>query len=107
MVPLPDRRWNWDRARIWAKRMAQRFATRDRRYTISSTVDRRNRLFIDYLRNGRGSSAVGAYSRARSGFPVSMPVSWAQIEGGIGGDAYTIDRMPRHLPRLKRERQKR
>ena len=38
-------------------------AARDRRYTISSTVDRRNRIFIDYLRNGRGSSAVGVPAR--------------------------------------------
>jgi bifunctional non-homologous end joining protein LigD len=102
MVPLPDRSWDWDRARLWSKQIAQRFAMRDRRYTISSTVDRRNRLFIDYLRNGRGSTTVGAYSpRARPGFPVSMPVSWAQIEGGIRADAYTIDQMPRRLPRAK------
>jgi hypothetical protein len=36
-----------------------------------------------------------------------MPVSWAQIEGGIRADAYTIDRMPRPFSRLKRKRQKR
>jgi bifunctional non-homologous end joining protein LigD len=108
MVPIPDRLWSWDRARLWTKDIAQRFATRDRRYTLSSTVDRRNRLFIDYLRNGRGSTAVGAYSpRARRGFPVSMPVSWAEVEGGIRADAYTIDRLPRDLPRLKRSKKRR
>jgi bifunctional non-homologous end joining protein LigD len=108
IVPLPDCPWDWDGARVWTKKIAQRFATRDRRYTISSTTGGRNRLFIDYLRNGRGSTAVGAYSpRAWPGFPVSMPVSWAQVEGGIRADAYTLDRLPRHLPRSKRMRNER
>lgn len=91
MVPLPDRAWDWDRARAWAKLTAERFARRDRRYTTTSTADRRGRIFIDYLRNGRGSSAVGAYSpRARPGFPVSMPVSWDQVKAGIRPDAFTL-----------------
>ncbi len=94
MVPLPHRDWDWDQARAWSKSLAMRFAGRDPRYTASSAVDRTGRVFIDYLRNGRGSSAVGAYSpRARAGFPVSMPVTWRQVEAGIRGDTYTMARL--------------
>ncbi|WP_353839273.1 hypothetical protein [Mesorhizobium sp.] len=34
-----------------------------------------------YLRNGRGNTAVGAFSpRARPGFPIAHPVTWKQVE---------------------------
>jgi bifunctional non-homologous end joining protein LigD len=43
------------------------------------------------LRNGRGTTAIGAYApRARSGFPIAAPVTWKDIENGIGPDAFTI-----------------
>jgi bifunctional non-homologous end joining protein LigD len=71
--------------------LAQNFAQSDPHYTVSSTVNREGRLFIDYLRNGRGNTAVGAYSpRARPRFPVSMPVSWSEVQSGIRADAYTL-----------------
>jgi hypothetical protein len=65
--------------------LAQNFAQSDPHYTVSSTGEREGRLFIDYLRNGRGNTAVGAYSpRARPRFPASMPVSWAHSGSIIG-----------------------
>lgn len=49
---------------------------------------RPGRLFIDYRRNGRGTTAVGAYSpRVRPGFPVAYPVRWEQGASGIRPDA--------------------
>jgi bifunctional non-homologous end joining protein LigD len=52
---------------------------------------RKGRIFIDYLRNGRGTTAVAAYSpRARRGFPIAAPVTWAQLMRGIPPDAFTI-----------------
>jgi bifunctional non-homologous end joining protein LigD len=64
------------------------------RYTTSASLARRpGRLFVDYLRNGRGTTAVGAYSpRAREGLPIAAPVSWTQVEQGIRPDALTIQR---------------
>jgi bifunctional non-homologous end joining protein LigD len=68
MVPLDARRAH-DEARDYAHEIASRFARRDSRYTVTSNLKLRSgRLFIDYLRNGRGQTAVGAYSpRAREG----------------------------------------
>jgi len=104
MVPLPDRSSDWDRARSWAKRFVERFARRDARYTVQSTVKREGRIFLDYLRNGRGSSAVAAYSpRAHSGFPVAMPVTWAEVEAGVKADSYRLrDVISRAHPRRRR-----
>jgi bifunctional non-homologous end joining protein LigD len=64
------------------------------RLTKSAALSARDgRLFIDYLRNGRGTTAVATYSpRARRGFPIAAPTSWQALEGGIRPDAFTLVR---------------
>jgi bifunctional non-homologous end joining protein LigD len=96
MAPL-DRTIDHNWARAYAKRIAQRLAASARdRYTLSSAPEKRaGRIFIDYLRNGRGTTAIGAWSpRARAGFPIAAPVSWRQVEDGIRRDAFTMDNPP-------------
>jgi bifunctional non-homologous end joining protein LigD len=96
MAPL-DRTIDHDQGRAYAKRIAQRLAaTAPDRYTLSSDPERRaRRIFIDYLRNGRGTTAIGAWSpRARAGFPIAAPVSWRKVENGIRPDAFTMDKPP-------------
>jgi bifunctional non-homologous end joining protein LigD len=96
MVPI-DRDISHDAVRLYCRRLAQRLEAADpAHYTTSSAPAKRNkRIYIDYLRNGRGTTAVGAYSpRAREGFPVAAPVTWAQVERGIHPDAFTIARPP-------------
>jgi bifunctional non-homologous end joining protein LigD len=70
MAPL-DRTINHDQARAYAKRIAQRLAaSAPDRYTISSAPDERTgRIFIDYLRNGRGTTPIGAWSPRARGVP--------------------------------------
>jgi len=73
MAPL-ERRVSHDKARVYCRSIVQRLAVaKPDAYTTSAVPDRRNnRIFLDYLRNGRGTTAVGAYSpRARQGFPVA------------------------------------
>jgi DNA primase len=61
------------------------------RYTTSATAERAGRLFLDYLRNGRGTTAVATYSpRARAGFPIAAPTTWQDLERGILPDAFTM-----------------
>ena len=97
MAPL-DRRIDHDEARAYAKRVAQRLAaTAPDRYTLASAPNKRaGRIFIDYLRNGRGTTAIGAWSlRARAGFPIAAPVSWRKVENGSRPDAFTMEKPPR------------
>jgi bifunctional non-homologous end joining protein LigD len=97
MAPL-ERRVSHDKARVYCRSIVERLAAaKPDAYTTSAVPDRRtNRIFLDYLRNGRGTTAVGAYSpRARQGFPVAAPVTWNDIERGVRPDAYTLTRPPR------------
>jgi bifunctional non-homologous end joining protein LigD len=92
--PLP-KLLTHDAAHACAKRIAQHLAETDsdRYVTVADPARRVGRIFIDYLRNGRGTTAVGTYSpRARPGFPIAAPVTWRQVEGGIRPDAYTMAR---------------
>jgi bifunctional non-homologous end joining protein LigD len=96
MVPI-KRDMTWDAAHDYTRDIAQQLAATARdRYVTSATVARAGRLFIDYLRNGRGATAIGAYSpRARPGFPVAAPVTWGDIEDGLPSDGINIRRPPR------------
>ncbi|WP_227666709.1 hypothetical protein, partial [Klebsiella variicola] len=55
-------------------------------YTAAAAKSlRKGKIFIDYLRNGRGATAIAPYStRARPGAAIAMPVSWQAVEEGIG-----------------------
>jgi bifunctional non-homologous end joining protein LigD len=92
MVPLAEKMTH-DAAHAYARQIAGEIAaTNSGRYVISAALAKRpGRLFIDYLRNGRGTTAVGAYSpRARPGFPIAAPVTWKDVERGIAPDAFTL-----------------
>jgi bifunctional non-homologous end joining protein LigD len=56
-----------------------------------SKSKRRNKIFLDYLRNTRGATAVAPYSpRANSEASVSLPISWQDVKKNIKADAFDI-----------------
>ena len=53
---------------------------------VASKEKRKGRIYIDYLRNGRGASAIASYSlRARPSFPVATPIEWAELRNVTSG----------------------
>ena len=92
MAPLEERMTH-DAAHRYARELVGELARQDpHRYILGAQAPRRDRIFLDYLRNGRGTTAVGTYSpRARDGFPISAPVSWSLIESGMRPDAYNME----------------
>ena len=54
-------------------------------------VQRKGRIFLDWLRNQRGATAVMPYSaRAREGAPVAAPIAWEELDDIEGGNHFTI-----------------
>ncbi|MER3466227.1 MAG: ATP-dependent DNA ligase, partial [Armatimonadota bacterium] len=82
VVPL-QRVHQWEAVGRFAAEVARRIAViAPERYTTKATKETRiGKVYIDTLRNRRGATCVAAYSpRARSGAPVSMPVSWEELD---------------------------
>ncbi|HEY2710037.1 MAG TPA: DNA ligase D [Caulobacteraceae bacterium] len=68
---------------------------------VSSKERRKGRIYLDYLRNGRGASAVASYSvRARPGFPVATPIAWEELRKLSGGAAFDRLTVVRRLESL-------
>ena len=63
---------------------------------------RRGRIFVDYLRNGRGATAVAPYStRALPRASVSTPLAWDELSEGMRADHFRIDNLRQRLDVLK------
>jgi bifunctional non-homologous end joining protein LigD len=93
----------WAQVKAYAKSLAvQMSADEPDRYLATATkAERHGRIFIDYLRNGRGNTAVAAYSpRARPGAAVSMPLGWDELATTTGPTDFTIRNAPDHLSAL-------
>lgn len=66
-----------------------------------SKAKRKGKILIDYLRNGRGATAVAPYStRARPGAPVSMPLSFEELSPDILPNHFTVENVPTRLASL-------
>ncbi len=99
-------RLGWDAVKAYCHGIAVAMERDDRaRYVATMTKKlRKGRIFVDYLRNGRGATAVAAYStRARPGAPVSTPIRWEELGPAMPPDRFTVDNLPRRLARLKRD----
>ncbi|HMR33644.1 MAG TPA: DNA ligase D [Geminicoccaceae bacterium] len=93
----------WDAVKAFTKALAERMAadSPDRYVAVITKSKRRGRILVDYLRNGRGATAVAAYStRARPGAPVSMPLAWDELGAGIGPAYFTVANTPTRLANL-------
>jgi len=56
---------------------------------VSNKERRKGRIYLDYLRNARGATAVASYSlRARPGLPVATPITWEELRKLSGGAAF-------------------
>ena len=105
VVPLtPSDKVDWPTAKAFAKAVCDAIAADapDRYLTTMSKAKRVGRIFLDYLRNDRLSTAVAPFSpRARAGAPVSWPVSWTQVRKGLDPKTYTLSTAPGLLAKNK------
>jgi len=103
VVPLA-RRHSWDEVKDFAHAVAEHMAQAlpDQFTANMSKAERTGRIFVDYLRNARGATAVAAFStRARPGATVSMPLSWDEIAENIQPDRFNVATVPALLRERK------
>jgi bifunctional non-homologous end joining protein LigD len=97
---------SWADAKAFAASIAEAMAgdQPDRYVATVAKRARRGRIFIDFLRNDRGSTAVAAYStRALPQASVSTPLEWDELSEGLRSDHFTIGNVRHRLGFLKRD----
>lgn len=103
VIPL-SRRNTWDELKGFAQNLAlaMEHQAPDRYVANMSKAKRHGRIFIDYLRNQRGATAVASYStRARAGAPVATPLKWSEVTEKIAANQFDVSNLRSRLKRLK------
>jgi len=104
-VVLPIRATlDWDQAKGFAKAVADLMARTfpDRFLAVMSKSRRKGKIFIDYLRNASGATAIAPYSlRARANAPVATPIGWDELSKDVRFDHFNLRTVPTRLSSLK------
>ncbi|MEE4349135.1 MAG: DNA ligase D [Pacificimonas sp.] len=105
VVPL-NTGHSWDEHKDFSRRFAEALsiAEPDRFTATMSKAKRKGKIFIDWLRNQRGSTAVVPYSaRARPGAPVAAPIGWHELKSMTHPHSFSIDDAKRLIDRAQSE----
>jgi bifunctional non-homologous end joining protein LigD len=96
----------WNIAKSFAKAVADTLVSTfpDRFTATVSKTKRKGKIFIDYLRNDQGATAVAPYSvRAREHAPVATPIGWEELAQDVRFSYFNVANVPARLGRLKRD----
>ncbi len=96
----------WDEVKSFCKAVADALVkVRPDRYTANmAKAARTGKIFVDYLRNQRGGTAICNYStRARPGATVACPLRWDELKTLETAAPYTAQNLPARLKRLKKD----
>ena len=95
---------NWEIVRPFCKAVAEAFVSlAPDKYTANmSKAKRGSKIYVDYVRNGRGATSIAPYStRAREHATIAVPLRWTELSGRIRPDTYTIKNLSNRLRALK------
>ncbi|MEZ5938617.1 MAG: non-homologous end-joining DNA ligase [Hyphomonadaceae bacterium] len=102
-VPV-ERRNSWNDAKVFARGLAHALEARAPEAYVAQAAKslRTGRIFVDWLRNERGATAIAPFSpRARPGAPVATPVSWDELPAMASGGAFTMSTIDARLRSLR------
>lgn len=103
VVPLRPS-WSYDPVKDFSRDVAEHLAATLPALFVakSGARNRRGRIFVDYLRNGRTATTIAAFSaRVRPGLGVSVPVAWSELGRLTAGDQWNIFSLPARLRALR------
>jgi bifunctional non-homologous end joining protein LigD len=95
---------DWEQAKGFTKAIADLMARTfpDRFLAVMSKSQRKGKIFIDYLRNASGATAIAPYSlRARANAPVATPIGWDELTEDVRFDHFNLRTVPPRLSALK------
>lgn len=105
VVPL-ERRNTWDEMKGFSRALAEDIVRESPRSYVAtmSKAKRKGKIFIDYLRNGRGQTAVAAFStRAKPGATVSVPLDWKELKPGLRPDHYNVLNLAARISKQRKD----
>ena len=106
-VVLPIRATlTWDEAKAWTRSVADFLVrTFPDRFTATATkAKRKGRIFVDYLRNAEGATAIAPFAvRARANAPVSMPIDWSELDRDVRNDYFNVRNAAERLAARKHD----
>jgi bifunctional non-homologous end joining protein LigD len=105
VVPLA-RRSSWEELKDFAKSFADALVREKPKHYIaqSSKAKRAGKLFLDYLRNEKGATAIASYStRARPGATVATPLSWDELSASLRPAQFNVRTVPERLRSMKQD----
>jgi bifunctional non-homologous end joining protein LigD len=102
LAPAAD----WDTAKQFSKALVEGMVKDEpsKYLAVMTKAKRANKIFLDYLRNGYGATAVCAFStRARAGAPVSVPIEWDELDAKVRSASFDVKNIEERLAALKRD----
>jgi bifunctional non-homologous end joining protein LigD len=103
VVPLA-RRHDWDEVKAFSQAVAEAMAADEPAHFTAKVAkkERERRIYVDYLRNTAGATAIAAYSvRARAGAPVSTPLHWDELGPRLRPTSFHAGNVARRLRGLR------
>jgi bifunctional non-homologous end joining protein LigD len=97
---------DWEAIKAFTKAIAELIvrAAPDRFVSTATKRSREGKIFVDYLRNAEGSTAVAPYSlRAKANAPVAMPIAWDDLDRDVRFDRFNAKNVPALLAKRKRD----
>lgn len=105
VIPIAPE-YNWDEVRNFADVFANYLATNhpDKYIAKMTKAKRVGKIYIDYLRNLKGATAIAPYStRARLHAPLAIPVAWNELSDDYRDTFFTVKTISKRLLNLKRD----
>jgi len=97
---------DWTQAKGFTKAVADLLVGTfpDRFIATVSKAQRKGKIFIDYLRNAEGATAIAPYAiRARAKAPVSTPIGWKELDTDVRFDHFNVRTIPERLRGLRQD----
>ncbi len=104
-VPIEPRA-DWDEVKAFCRTVAEELARREpgRFLAVMSKAKRKGKIFVDYLRNGRGQTFIAPYSpRARPGAGIAMPIEWGDLSAKFKPEVFNVRSAEKYLAKRKRD----